>query len=228
MTITIQMDTFVIIGLTIVLVGVFKLISLKIAKQDPLQPTPAWLTLLEWLVESLDNMAVSNVGHHYAKLMCPYLISITIYIFTSNILGLFSIPSPTANYSVTLTLAAFTWVFQQYAAIKHGGWGGYLHGFLEPIPVFLPMNIIGKFSSLVSMSLRLFGNILAGGVMMSLIYAFTDVVSNILIPFNFVGPIVAPVFHAYFDVFSGFIQTLIFITLTVVLVGNELPDDVKE
>ncbi len=228
MTIKIQVDVFVIIGLTLLLVALFKLAELKIRKVDPFEKSPAWLTLLEWLVESLDNMAVTNVGKGYAQLMCPYLISISVYIFTSNILGLFSIPSPTSNYSVTLTLAFFTWVFQQVAAIKHGGIKSYLHGFLEPIPLFLPMNIIGKFSSLMSMSLRLFGNILAGGVMMSLIYAFTDVVSNILVPFNFVGPLIAPVFHAYFDVFSGFIQTLIFITLTVVLVGNELPDEVKQ
>lgn len=227
MNITIQIDSFVVIGVTLLLVLVFKCMGMMIERHDPLKPLPWWLSGLVMLVENLDNMAIENVGRKYASMMTPYLVSIAIYIFTCNILGLFSIPSPTSNYSVTLTLALFTWVFQQVAAIYHGGIGSYLHGFIEPIVLFLPMNIIGKFSSLLSMSLRLFGNILAGGVMMSLIYAFTNVVSNVVLPFNFLGPIVAPLFHAYFDVFAGFIQTLIFITLTVVLVGNELPDDVK-
>ena len=70
---------------------------------------------------------------------------------------------------------------------------------------------------------------------MSLIYSFTEWCSNALAGlftasgsiFNFVGPVLAPVLHAYFDVFSGFIQTLIFITLTMVFIGNELTDDMK-
>ena len=70
---------------------------------------------------------------------------------------------------------------------------------------------------------------------MQLIYAFADVCSSALTNlffstgsvFNFMAPVIAPVFHAYFDVFAGFIQTLIFVTLTMVLLGNELPEDIK-
>ena len=110
-----------------------------------------------------------------------------------------------------------------------------MHAFIEPIPVFLPMNIFGKFSTILSMSLRLFGNVLCGGIIMSLIYSFTEFVSSALVGlftssgsvFNFVAPVLAPVLHAYFDVFSGFIQTLIFITLTMVFIGNEMTDDMK-
>lgn len=72
---------------------------------------------------------------------------------------------------------------------------------------------------------------------MQLIYSFTAWCSSalvgLLLPnaefvFNFVGPILAPVLHAYFDVFAGFIQTLIFVTLTMVFIGNELTDEMKE
>ena len=61
---------------------------------------------------------------------------------------------------------------------------------------------------------------------MTMVYAFGSWLSS-LVPFigqfNFIGPIIAPVLHAYFDVFSGFIQMFIFITLTQVYIGNELP-----
>jgi F-type H+-transporting ATPase subunit a len=46
--------------------------------------------------------------------------------------------------------------------------------------------------------------------------------------FNFVAPIVAPLLHAYFDLFAGFIQTLVFVTLTVVLIGNDIPEEIKK
>ena len=92
-------------------------------------------------------------------------------------------------------------------------------------PFIIP-NIFGKIGPLISMSLRLFGNILSGTIIMTMVYAFGSWLSS-LVPFigqfNFIGPIIAPVLHAYFDVFSGFIQMFIFITLTQVYIGNELP-----
>ena len=228
MTITIQIDALIVIGVTIVLVGVFALVGSLFKKSDPLAKTPLWMVPILWLVNSIDNMAIESMGHKYAKIMTPYLLAIASFIFLCNILGLFSLPSPTSNFSVTLTLAFITWLTQQIASIKFSGLKAYLHGFIEPIFLFLPMNIFGKFSSLLSMSLRLFGNILAGGLLMSLVYSATGFVSNLIVDFNFLGPIIAPILHAYFDVFAGFIQTLIFITLTVVFVGNEIPDELKD
>ena len=89
---------------------------------------------------------------------------------------------------------------------------------------------------MVSMSLRLFGNILCGGIMMQLIYSACQSLSNLLLGwittsgtvFNFMAPVLAPVLHVYFDLFAGFIQTLVFVTLTVVLVGNDIPEENKK
>ena len=79
------------------------------------------------------------------------------------------------------------------------------------------------------MSMRLFGNILSGSILMSLVYTATNIVSNLLIgklvQFNIVGVVLAPVLHAYFDVFSGLIQMYIFISLTMALVANELGEE---
>jgi F-type H+-transporting ATPase subunit a len=129
-------------------------------------------------------------------------------------------------------------VLIQVTELKFQGIGGYLHSFLEPIPVMLPMNIFGKFSTMVSMSLRLFGNILCGGIMMQLIYSFSQYLSGLIAGlftsaapgtvFNFIAPIISPLLHAYFDLFAGFIQTLVFVTLTIVLIGNDIPEDAKK
>lgn len=234
---TIQSDAFVIIGLTAILCLLIILISKKIDQADPLAEPKGVVLLALWLCEALDNQVKGNVGNRISKNLSPYIISIAIYIFISNIIGLFGFTSPTSNWSVTLTLTIITWVMIQMAQLKAGGFKAYMHAFIEPIPVFLPMNIFGKFSTILSMSLRLFGNILCGGIIMQLVYSFTAWCSGALVGlivpsadfvFNFVGPILAPILHAYFDVFAGFIQTLIFVTLTMVFIGNELTDEIKK
>ena len=232
----IQPEVVTIILLTTILCLLVIRLSKAVDACDPMEKPKGIVMGVLWLCTWIDGSVKDNVGTKLSKTFSPYVISIAIYIFISNIISLFGVSSPTANYSVTLTLTIITWTLQQIAFIKFGGFGAYMHGFIEPMPAFLPMNIFGKFSSLLSMSLRLFGNILCGSVIMSLVYSFTSHIASSIIGlfttpgviFNFMGPILAPVLHAYFDVFSGAIQTLIFITLTMVFVGNEIPEDIKK
>ena len=79
-------------------------------------------------------------------------------------------------------------------------------------------------SPLISLSMRLFGNILSGSILMYLVYSLTGWLSSFIIDFNFLGPIVAPILHAYFDIFAGCIQTLVFVTLSSILIMMENPD----
>ena len=182
------------------------------------------------------NSVKTNVGKATADKLTPYITVLWVYIFMSNTVSLFGLESPTANLSVTLLLAFITWVLIQVTELKYGGLGAYLHAFIEPIPLMLPMNIVGKFSTMCSMALRLFGNITCGGIMMQLIYAGAQLASNALAGlvgaegsvFNFMAPVIAPLLHAYFDLFAGFIQTLVFVTLTMVLIGNDMPDEAKQ
>lgn len=234
---TVQSDVYVIVMITIILGAAIILLSKKIDKADPLEKPKGIIVPVLWGVETVYNMVKTNVGDRYANALTPYIIVLWVYIFVSNIISLFGLSSPTANLSVTLLLAFITWVLIQITEFRFQGVGGYFHSFLEPIPVMLPMNIFGKFSTMVSMSLRLFGNILCGSIMMQLIYTFTQYLSNKLVGlftsssvqvFNFVAPVVAPLLHAYFDLFAGFIQTLVFVTLTVVLIGNDIPEEAKK
>ena len=78
----------------------------------------------------------------------------------------------------------------------------------------LPLNIISELVVPVSLSVRLFGNILSGSVLLSLIYGF----------FGWLALLVSPVLHAVFDIAFGLIQTLVFVMLTAVFIGNKLDD----
>ena len=233
---TVQSDVYTIILVTIVLSILIVWISKKIDVLDPLEKPTGVAAMVILGVQSVYNSVQSNVGKVTAERLTPYILVLWTYIFFCNICGLFGLDSPTANLSVTLLLAFITWVLVQITEFKYEGVKGWFHQFLEPIAVMLPINIIGKFSTLVSMSLRLFGNILCGGIMMALIYSATQNLSNIIAGwfgnttgvFNFMAPIIAPLLHAYFDVFAGFIQTLVFVTLTMVLIGNDMPDEAKK
>ncbi len=232
---TIQSDVYVILLITILLgIGII-LLSKKLKKADPLEKPTGILVPVLWAIDIVHRNVVNNVGEKTADILTPYILVLWVYIFVANTISLFGLSSPTSNLSVTLLLAFLTWLLIQITELKYQGFSGYMHGFLEPLAVMLPMNIVGKFSIMISMSVRLFGNILCGGIMMQLVYGATQALSNAIAGFfgakggvfNFIGPIVAPVLHAYFDLFAGFIQTLVFVTLTMVLIGNDIPEDVR-
>lgn len=226
--ITIQVEVFTIIIITVILIAVLFYLNKQIKKADPLQTPKGGFLVASILVTMVDDMVTGIVNKKYAKWLGPYIGTIGAYIFFSNIIGLFGIEPPTANFSVTLTLALMTWVLIQWTSIKESGFGGYLKGFFEPMPLFLPMNIFGTIGPLISMSLRLFGNILSGGIIMSLLHTFTTWVSS-LIPvigkLDFLGIIISVPLHAYFDLFAGLIQMFIFIMLTMVFIGNNVSEE---
>lgn len=236
MSATLQSDCYVIF-LETLLLGIFAIrMSKRIKNLDPMEKPKGIVLPIILLAEYIDGQVCESVGRKNADKLTPYIITITIYIFFSNTISLFGLASPTANLSVTLLLAIITWVLIQITEFKYQGTKGYFHSFLEPIPVMLPMNIIGKFSLLISLSVRLFGNIICGGIMMELIYNFCQFLSNGIAGwcgaqggvFNFMAPILAPLLHAYFDLFAGFVQTLVFVSLTVVLIGNDVPEEIKK
>ena len=155
--------------------------------------------IVEMIVEMLDGMVESSMGS-YAKKYRNYIGSIFIFIFVSNISGLFGLRPPTADYGVTLPLGIITFCIIQYNNVKYNKFGAFTDLF-KPVPF--------------SLSLRLFGNVLSGTVMMSLIYSL---LSKIAVGW--------PGFlHIYFDLFSGAIQTYVFCMLTMVFTSQKMPQE---
>lgn len=229
MTLTVQKEVPSIIIITALLCILCVYAGSRIRKADPYEkPTGivfAALALIEWI----DGMVASTVRPACVEKLGPYIGSLAMYLVCANLSGLFGFNTPTMNLSVTLALALITWFLIQAATFKANGFLGYFKGLFEPVPFLFLGNVIGKFSPLISLSMRLFGNILAGSILMSLIYTATGGLSNLIlgwtgIDFNVLGVFLAPLFHAYFDVFAGFIQMYIFISLTMAFVSNELDD----
>ena len=232
MTLIIQPQLPVIIGLTIFIVISLKLINRKLEEFDPLQKPTTLVLLCVMLVEFFDGFVCDIVTEKRGKVLAPYLCSVGIYILLSNYMGLLGLETPTKNWSVTLVLAAITFIWIQKTDIECSGIKSYIHAFFEPVFLFLVPNFFGTIAPLLSMSLRLFGNLLSGTIIMDLVYQLGNIVSNFFWGifglkdiFNFIGPAIAAPLHVYFDLFSGFMQAYIFIMLTAVFIGNKIPDD---
>ena len=222
----IQDTVYYIIAITMAIIAILFYANIQIKKYDPLDKPKGIVLLLMMGVTTVDKMVNDQTNEIIAENLGPYIGTLTVYLVLSNISGLIGFDPPTANYSVTLTLAMITVFLIEKNAIKFNGLKNYLKGFFKPFAPFFLMNVVGKVAPLISMSMRLFGNIMTGGVIMGLVYSFTAMVSG-LVPFlgffNFVGVVVAPALHFYFDLFAGLIQTYIFISLTIAFIGKELP-----
>ncbi len=215
-----------IILLTIVLSAVFIGVGRKLKKLDPMVVPKGITRNLIFYVETLTNYTVESMGEEHGKPIAGYIGSVFTFILLANMMGLLGLDTPTSSLSVTLVFALISFILVQRASIKKNGVKGYVKGYFEPIIPFVIPNFFGTVAPLISLSLRLFGNVLSGGVIMTLVYTFAAWISSFLFGtgFNWFGVVIAPVLHLYFDLFSAFLQAFIFISLTQILISVEYQD----
>lgn len=184
-----------------------------IVKADPDATPGVFQCFIEIIVEMLGNMVEGLMGTN-AKRFVNYISSIFIFILISNISGLLGLRPPTADYGVTLPLALFTFCIIHYCGIKKNKTKHFTNLF-QPVPILFPINVISEIATPLSLSVRLFGNIMSGTVLMGLVYGLFPIFCKIGIP---------SVMHIYFDVFSGCIQAYVFCMLTMVYVNDKIAD----
>lgn len=165
----------------------------------------------EMIVNAINGLTESTMGKQNMA-FAPYMLTLFMYLGVANLIGLVGGRPPTADLTMTLALALLTFFMTQFFGIKSKGIGGYLKGFTEPIPLLLPINIIGELANPISLSFRLFGNMLGGFIIMSLIYGGLTGIMYFAVGI----PIVA---HLYFDIFSGLLQSFIFVMLSMVFIS---------
>ena len=124
----------------------------------------------EMVYTSLVNFVRGNMGPEFDRYI-PLVGTIFVTSVVSNLISLLGIWSPTADLMTELAWGLVVFVLITYHKIKASGIGGYLKGFLEPIFILLPINIMSECFTPVSMACRHFGNILSGAVISTLIYA---------------------------------------------------------
>lgn len=177
----------------------------------------------EALVDTVYKLTEQGMGKGKQG-FAPYIGTLLIYLVFANLWGLTGFRAPTADVNTTFALAIITFIMIHFFGLKSKGMG-YIKGLAEPIPFMLPLNIISELATPISLAFRLFGNIVGGLIIMNLLYGALVSLSSAVglsIPFFQAG--IPLVLHAYFDVFSGVLQSFIFVMLTMVFVSMAMDD----
>ena len=220
-------QTTVTLAVASILLVVIAIIVSKNIKKRP----GGFQVIVEKLVTMLYNLVESTMGKHNLR-FAPYIGTLFLSSIMCTLLGMTQIlRSATADLSVTLAWALVTTGMVWYWNIKNFGFTSWLKGFTEPIVVMTPMNIVSEIAQPISLAFRHFGNVAGGGVLTALIYTALGGLTSILfgwlhgvlcdIPFLQVG--IPAVLSIYFDLFSGFVQALVFSLLTMVYIGAACP-----
>lgn len=182
--------------------------------------------IVEWIVEKVDSLVNESMGEYF-KGFAPFIAAIMALSAFSSLLSLFGLYPPTSDVNIVAGWAILVFALITYYKLKSGPLK-YFKGFLEPVPILAPINIIGEFATPLSMTFRHYGNVLAGTVISTLLASALRGLSQkalgwlpgILadIPILQIG--IPAVLSVYFDVFSGLLQAYIFAMLTMMYVSG--------
>ncbi len=202
--------THVCLFIVILMICIFCLCANRAIKHATEVPG-GFQNVAELIVEMLDKMIGGVMGKNAAA-FANYIGILFIFILLSNISGLFGLRPPTADYGVTLALGLITFTLITFNKFKYQKVKGVIKGLCDPWPIWAPINVIGDIAVPISLSLRLFANVLSGTVMMALIYGLL----------GFIATAWPAALHVYFDLFSGAIQTYVFCMLTMTYINNAI------
>jgi F-type H+-transporting ATPase subunit a len=198
----------VLMALVVLLISavVFPLMARKINRENP----GHFQQLLELVVGGLKGLLRDIIGHDGDRYL--YIIgSFAAFIFVSNIFGIFFfLQPPTSNPNTTFGLALCAFLYYNWQGIRSQGLGHYLKHFMGPMPILaplmIPIEIIGHLARILSLGMRLFGNIFgehtATGIFMG------------MLPFVLPWPMMG------LGIFGAFLQTFVFIMLTMVYIAG--------
>jgi len=162
----------------------------------------------------INSFVKTNTGKQW-KFVAPHILTLAILLFFLNISGLFGLTTPTRFTAITIVFALWAFMLIQVTGFKSRKmrhFGSLVGPVKWMAPIMIPMNILSDLTPLLSMTLRIFGNIASGAVLMALIYGLM----------GWAAPMVTPALHLVFDIGFGLIQTVVFIILTLVFTGNKL------
>lgn len=167
--------------------------------------------VLEMGIGFVYSFCTEHLGK-YGKIFAPWLGTLVLYILGCNLSGLIGVPPPTKDLTITITLALMSMLLIYGGQLCARGLKKGLKRFAEPFPFLLPFNVIDMVTRPLSLCMRLFGNILAGYLIMEMIKFF--------VPF-----FVPVVFSLYFDLFEGLMQAAVFVFLTTLFFAEAIKDD---
>ena len=187
--------------------------------------------IAEWVVEKTDALVNENMGEFFMA-FSPFVGAIMALSAFSSLITLIGLYPPTSDLNVVAGWAILVFILITNYKLK-GGLGNYLRGYLDPIFIMAPMNVISELATPVAMSFRHYGNVLSGAVIAALVAGGLEGLSGILLGWlpGFLGEIpllklgIPAILSIYFDIFSGCMQAFIFAMLKMMYVAGGFPED---
>lgn len=165
----------------------------------------------EMFVSNLYGLTEDALDKEMSKKYAPLICALFMFLLISNWIG--AIPhfhEPTKDLNTPLSLGILGFFIAHYAGIKTKGFKNYAKEYFEPIFLMMPLNVIGELAKVVSISFRLFGNIMGGSIIVLVVSYLTY---SILLP---------PFLNAFFVFFIGAIQAFVFTMLTLVYISVQV------
>jgi len=167
--------------------------------------------IAELFVDTFYNLTKDALDEEMAPRYFPLICTLFMFLFSCNMLGIIpGLAEPTKDLNTTLGLGIMGFFIAHYSGIKAKGLKRYIAGYFEPIFFMAPLNLIGELAKVVSISFRLYGNIMGGAIIIL-------VVSNLLYSF-----IIPPFLYVFFGMFIGLIQAFVFTMLTLVYISVQV------
>lgn len=199
-----------VVAMTWLVFGLLIVLGLFARHKRNILPRPVQ-ALGELIVSLLYDLTEDALGKELAKKYAPLVCALFMFLLLSNWLGIIPhLEEPTRDLNTTFGLGLIGFFLAHYAGIKTKGFKAYSKEYFQPVFFMMPLNLIGELAKIVSISFRLFGNILGGSIIILVVSYLT---------FNLVLP---PFLYAFFGLFVGTIQAFVFTMLTVVYISVQV------
>lgn len=186
------------------------LFGLAATRKRGLVPT-AMQVIGELFVSSFYQLTEDALDREKARTYGPLIVVLFMFLLLSNWLGIIPhLEEPTKDLNTPLSLGIMGFVIAHYAGIKSKGFKRYAGEYFQPIFFMMPLNVIGELAKIISISFRLFGNIMGGSIIILVVSYLTY---SIVLP---------PLLNAFFGLFVGTIQAFVFTMLTVVYISVQV------
>lgn len=168
-------------------------------------------SLGELIYDQFYFLTEGALGKERAKSYSPMICALFMFLLLSNWIGIIPhLSEPTMDLNTPLSLGLMGFVLAHFAGIKSKGFKNYIKSYFEPIFFMAPLNLIGEIAKVVSISFRLFGNIMGGSIIILVVSYLTY---SVLLP---------PFLNAFFGLFIGSIQAFVFTMLTIVYIAVQV------
>ncbi len=165
----------------------------------------------ELIVSQFYILTEDALGKEKAKIYAPLICALFMFLLLSNWIGIIPhLEEPTKDLNTPLSLGIMGFLIAHYAGIKSKGLKDYLKEYFQPLFFMMPLNVIGEIAKVVSVSFRLFGNIMGGSIIILVVSYLTY---SVLLP---------PFLNAFFGLFVGTIQAFVFTMLTLVYISVQV------